>query len=133
MLAFYTDGLVGAALKAIGLIFIELSVITAVAVLFSSFSTPFLSGLFTIAVWIIGHLTPDLRAFGESSGGVMQRFMDALYYTLPNFKNFNVKEQVVYGLPIPGEYLILSVGYGFVYIALVLTLATLVFQRRDFV
>jgi ABC-type transport system involved in multi-copper enzyme maturation permease subunit len=132
MLSFYADGLTGPAVTAIGLIFLELSVVTAVAIVFSSFSTAFLSGLFTIAIWIIGHLTPDLLAFGERAGGWMYRFMKVLYYLLPNFRNFNIKEQVVHSLPIPDGFVTFSVLYAFIYIAFLLLLATLVFERRDF-
>lgn len=132
MLAVYADGLTGRVLMAIGLIFVELSVVTAVAILFSSFSTAFLSGLFTMAVWIIGHLTPDLRAFGETSGGAMKALTNFLYYALPNFRNFNIKEQVVYGIHVSPEFLGFALLYGVVYVTFVLAAATLIFERRDF-
>ncbi len=54
-------------LYAIGLIFMELVLITAVAIFFSSFTTPYLAGMFTVALWVIGHLLADVRAFGERS------------------------------------------------------------------
>ncbi|MFQ5457500.1 MAG: ABC transporter permease [Myxococcota bacterium] len=133
MLAIYADGLAGRAVMAIGLIFVELSVVTAVAILFSSFSSAFLSGLFTMAVWIIGHLTPDLLAFGEKAGGAMRLLTNFLYYILPNFRNFNIKAQVVYGIPVSPEFLGFSVAYGVVYVMLLLAAAALIFQRRDFV
>jgi ABC-type transport system involved in multi-copper enzyme maturation permease subunit len=132
MLAFYTDGSAGPAAVAIGLIFLELCVITAVALLFSSFSTPFLSGLFTVAVWVIGRLTPDLREFGAKAGGALRPISEALYLLLPNLGHFNVKAQVVYGLPIPGDLIMYVLLYGAVYISLVLVAATLIFERRDF-
>jgi len=133
MLAIYADGLAIRALWAIGLIFMELSVVTAVAIFFSTFSTAFLSGLFTMAVWLIGHFTFDLRAFGQKSGGVMRVITEVLYYVLPNLRNFNIKEQVVYGIPVAPEFMVLSVIYGLIYITFLLVAATLVFERRDFV
>ena len=133
MIAIYADGLVVPSLIAIGLIFVELSVVTAVAILFSSFSTAFLSGLFTMAVWIIGHLTSDLRLFGEKAGGAMKVLTDFLYYVLPNFKNFNIKEQVVYGIHVSPEFLGFALLYGVVYVTLVLSVAKMIFERRDFV
>ncbi len=133
MLAIYGDGLAVRALAAIALIFMELSIVTAVAIFFSSFSTAFLSGLFTMAVWVIGHFTPDLRLFGVKSGGALRLMTDFLYYVLPNLKNFNIKDQVVYGMPVSPEYMTLSILYGLVYVAALLTVATLVFERRDFV
>jgi ABC-type transport system involved in multi-copper enzyme maturation permease subunit len=133
MITIYADDLAVPSLMAIGLIFVELSVVTAVAILFSSFSTAFLSGLFTMAVWIIGHLTPDLRAFGENSGGAMKVLMDLLYYVLPNFGNFDIKEQVVYGIQVSPEFVGFALLYGVVYVTLALSAATLIFERRDFV
>ncbi|MDP3937506.1 MAG: ABC transporter permease [Deltaproteobacteria bacterium] len=133
MLAIYADDLVIPALWAIGLIFMELSVVTAVAIFFSSFSTAFLSGLFTMAVWLIGHFTPDLRVFGERSGTAMRWLTEFLYYALPNLRNFNIKEQVVHGIPVAAEFMALSVVYGLVYVSVLLVVATLVFERRDFV
>jgi ABC-type transport system involved in multi-copper enzyme maturation permease subunit len=133
MLAIYTDGRIGPALLAIGLILVEICVVTAVALLFSSFSSAFLSGLFTIAVWVIGHLTVDLRAFGAKLGGAARPITEALYYLLPNMRNFDVKAQVVYGLPIAGDSVVYMVLYGLVYVILLLTAATLIFEQRDFV
>jgi len=132
MVAAYADGVAGPAAVAIGLIFLELCVITAVALLFSSFSTPFLSGLFTVAVWVIGHLTPDLREFGERAGGAARAITEALYLVLPNLGHFNVKAQVVHHLPIEPALVAQVTAYGLVYVALVLGLATLIFDRRDF-
>jgi ABC-type transport system involved in multi-copper enzyme maturation permease subunit len=59
--------------------------------------------------------------------------MDGLYYLLPNFRNFNIKEQVVHSLAVPDDFIIFSVLYAAIYISLLLVVATLVFERRDFV
>ncbi len=132
MVAVYADGALGPASVAIGVIFLELCVITAVALLFSSFSTPFLSGLFTVAVWVIGHLTPDLREIGAKGGGVLASITEAVYLLLPNLTRFNFKAQVTYHLPIEPALVAGVVAYGLVYIAFVLMAATLIFERRDF-
>jgi ABC-type transport system involved in multi-copper enzyme maturation permease subunit len=133
MIGVYTEGIAGPVCQAMWLIFAELAVITAVALLFSAFSTPFLSGLFTLGVWVIGHLTADLKAFGEKVGGLTQWFTEALYLLLPNLRNFNVKDLVVHGVSVPTELITLSTIYGVVYVGLLLAAATLIFQRRDFV
>ena len=56
----------------------------------------------------------------------------ALYYVLPNLAPFDVKIQVVHAQPIPLGYMALTVGYGLVYVTALLTLAALIFSRRDF-
>jgi ABC-type transport system involved in multi-copper enzyme maturation permease subunit len=132
MLAIYTDGLIAPAVLAIGMIFLQVCVVIAVALLFSSFSSPFLSGLFTVAIWIIGHLTSDVKAFGEKIGGVAAALTKAIYWILPNLRNFDVKVQVVHSISIPESLVIFALLYALVYVAFLLTAATLIFERRDF-
>ena len=56
--------------KAIYMIFIELMVVTALALMFSTFSSSStLSAIFTIAVYFIGHLTEELRLLGDKFTG----------------------------------------------------------------
>ncbi len=120
-------------LAAIFLIFLELAVIAAIALLFSSFSTPFLSGMFTLAIYIIGHLTEDLRRLGALSGSVALEKMTAfLYYLLPNLENFNIKGEVVYQLPVETGRILLGLLYGLLYIGLLMFFSSILFQRRDF-
>jgi ABC-type transport system involved in multi-copper enzyme maturation permease subunit len=114
------------------MIFLQVCVVIAVALLFSSFSSPFLSGLFTVAIWIIGHLTSDVKAFGEKIGGVAAALTKAIYWILPNLRNFDVKVQVVHSISIPESLVIFALLYALVYVAFLLTAATLIFERRDF-
>jgi len=126
-------GLNPALLKAIGLVFVELLVITAVAVMFSTFTTPMLSATFTLAVFVIGHLTADLRVLGARLQNALTTWvLDGLYYVLPNLEYFNVKGQAVYGLPIEPAYLVSAAAYGAAYIAIILMLSCAIFQHRDF-
>ena len=122
-----------AMLQAILLIVIELMLVTAIALFFSTFSSPFLSAGLTLGLWVIGHFNADLRNFdavveSRMAAGVAR----GLYYVLPNFAAFDVKSQVVYGQSVGVEYVGLTVLYGLVYLALVLTGAVLIFSRRDF-
>jgi ABC-type transport system involved in multi-copper enzyme maturation permease subunit len=122
-----------ALVKAVGLIFMELLVITAVAVMFSTFTTPTLSATFTLAIYVIGHLTDDLRTLGAKLGESLTKvILDVLYYSLPNLDYFNVKGQAVHGLPIEPSYLVSAATYGIAYTTILLILACLIFQRRDF-
>jgi ABC-type Na+ efflux pump permease subunit len=118
-------------LAAILLILVELMLMTAVALLFSTFSTPFLSAALTIGVWSIGHLNSELRGFPDAgpSGGGWLTF--AISYVVPNLAAFDVKTQVVYGEPVALGYLALALLYGATYIALVVCGAAVIFSRRD--
>lgn len=121
-------------LVAVGFIFLELVLITAVAVLFSCFSTPILSSLFTLAFYLIGHLSWGLELIiRKMRPGAGRSLVRGLYAFLPDLENFNFKTEVVHGLPIPAGIYLSSFLYGVCYTAFILGLAVLVFRRRDFI
>ncbi len=120
-------------LKAITLIYCELVLVTAMALLFSTLSSPTLSAVFTLALYIIGHLTADLKGIGEAAKGQLSRsLINLCYYLLPNFNNFNIRAQVVHGVHIGNAYIFSVVLYSVLYIAIFLCLSILSFQRKEF-
>jgi ABC-type transport system involved in multi-copper enzyme maturation permease subunit len=122
-----------AMLKAIALIFIELLLVTAIALFFSTFSSPFLSATLTLGLWIIGHFNADLRQFETVVDSRAAAWLaSSLYYLLPNFAAFDVKAQVVHGQPVAASYVALTAAYGAAYLALILAAAVTIFSRRDF-
>ena len=122
-----------ALLKAIALIMLELMLVTAIALLFSTFSSPFLSAMLTTAVWVIGHFNQDLRDYGATiPSALAASIARAVYYVIPNFSAFDVKLQVVHGQAVSLGYIGLTIAYGLTYIALVLLTAVIVFSKRDF-
>lgn len=113
-------------------IFFELLLILAFAFLFSSFSTSFLSGMFTLSVFIIGHLTGDLKLLADGTENVLfQKLAWVLFYFLPNLEFLNYKTEVVHHLPIPMEKFFLSIMYSIAYTFIVLLAAIFIFSRRD--
>jgi len=122
-----------AMLQAVALIFVELMLVTAVALFFSTFSSPFLSAGLTLGLWVVGHFNADLRNFETVVDSPAAAWLArALYYVLPNFGAFDVKYQVVHQLPVPGSYLLSTALYGALYITLLVVAAVTVFSRRDF-
>ncbi len=118
---------------AVGLTFIELMVICAVAIFFSSFSTPILSGMYTLGIYLIGHLTRSLYHFSlRFNGKLIQKLMLFLYYVFPNLDNFNIRSQAVHGLPVDPGYILFAIGYGVLYITILLSVSSFIFSRRDF-
>ncbi len=118
--------------KSLALIFLELMVITAVAVLFSTFTSATLSAIFTLAVYVIGHLSGDLKEFAKKLDEVSQMVVNAIYYTLPNLERFNLKGHVIHHLDFGMADMALTLAYGLTYAAFLLLLASVIFQRRDF-
>jgi ABC-type transport system involved in multi-copper enzyme maturation permease subunit len=120
-------------LKAIALIFVELMIVTAIALFFSTFSTPILSAALTFGLYVAGHFNADLRNFDrivESRPAVW--LARGVYHVLPDFSAFDVKTQVVHGLPVAAGYLATTTLYGLAYVAALLAGAVLIFARKDF-
>lgn len=116
-----------------GLLYLELGLLTAWALLFSTYSAPLTASSFSLALFVIGHLADDIWRFGQQAESARVRAVsEALYWVLPNLSVFNLHDQAVHGLPVALEQVGLAAGYGLGYTAAVLAAATLVFSQRDF-
>jgi ABC-type transport system involved in multi-copper enzyme maturation permease subunit len=131
--AWGAPGLDPALLKAIGLILVELMLVTSIALFFSTFSSPMLSAACTFGLFIVGHFSGDLRNFQDvvDSPGAA-RLARGLYWVLPNLSPFDVKADVVHGIPVTARYMGLTIAYASLYIAMLLVISSLIFSRRDF-
>jgi ABC-type transport system involved in multi-copper enzyme maturation permease subunit len=113
-------------------IIFKLQLILAVALFFSAFASPFLSGLFTLGVFIIGHSSGELKALADKTDDLfLRKICDFLYYALPNLENLNFKAEVVHHLPISHGEIVFSLAYAVLYTALIILLSVIIFQRRD--
>ncbi|MGE3510317.1 MAG: ABC transporter permease [Vicinamibacterales bacterium] len=122
-----------ALLKALTLIFVELAVVTAIAVFFSTFSTPMLSAALTFGLFLAGRFSADLRNFNDVvESPAAATLARALYWILPNLAAFDVRAQVVHGQPVPAAAMLLPTVYGLLYIAALIVAAVAIFARRDF-
>ncbi|HEY2432119.1 MAG TPA: ABC transporter permease [Vicinamibacterales bacterium] len=122
-----------ALLKAMALVYVDIAVVTAVAVFFSSYSSPMLSAIFTLGVYVAGQFSADLRHFDDVvSAPAASVIARVAYYLLPDFSKFDVKLAVVHGMPVSAAYLASSALYALVYIAALLFGASAIFARRDF-
>jgi len=130
----HTGKLEGRLLLAILFIFLELILITAVAILFSCFSTPILSSIFSLSFYLIGHLSWGLETLIQKTrSGTARAAIRGLSAILPDLENFNFKTEVVHGLAVDPKFYFFSALYGLVYTIFILTLAVLIFKKRDFV
>ncbi len=120
-------------LLAVLFIFLELTLLTALSLLFSTFSSPALSAIFTLSLFVAGHLSADLRLFAARFGGAATRLLaEALYYLLPNLSRLDFKDQMVRGLGIDRGTTALSFLYAIFYVAALVLAAMAIFERRDF-
>jgi len=124
-------------LPAVYLIFLSQALVTALALLFSTFSTPALSALFTLTLWIAGHFGPDLVRFGSlTRSAPVQSMCRFLYYVIPNFSNFQIIDSRVIASDVPGMISAGAVGwatlYALLYSAVLVAGSVSIFLRRDF-
>jgi ABC-type transport system involved in multi-copper enzyme maturation permease subunit len=122
-------------LISIAFMFLEVVLLTAVAILFGVFTSSLLATLLTFATYLMGHLTQDLVALGElSENPALQRVTNGLFLVLPDLERLNLRNEAIYGMQLlPDPMTMLSnVLYGLIYTALLLTIAILIFSRRQF-
>jgi ABC-type transport system involved in multi-copper enzyme maturation permease subunit len=116
----------------------EMMVVIAIALLFSSFSTPVLSAILTFMCWIIGHMSDDLwqwsRHLLESGSTTFAYFLRFLYFILPNLEIYNIKNQVTFREDIGslGYVVLLYPLAAIAYSAILMWITTYSFAKRDF-
>jgi ABC-type transport system involved in multi-copper enzyme maturation permease subunit len=122
-----------AVLAAAYLVYLELSLLIAVALMFSSFSTPLLSALFSFAVYIIGNFSRDLLQMAAISDSVVaQAVLKVIYYLVPHLSNFSFITEASHGKIVPAGMALSATVYAIVYIGILLSAAMLIFQKRNF-
>jgi ABC-type transport system involved in multi-copper enzyme maturation permease subunit len=133
-------GLSGNIAKALLLAWMEVLIVAAVAVFFSSFSTPFLSAIFTTAVFIAGRITPEMRAAVEQSKIEWVRWVtDVALKIVPDLHLFSISGGTVDGQHVSVHtdfvswgYVGSATAYAALYVSVLLVLSILIFARRNF-
>jgi len=121
-------------LIAVVLIFAELALLTAIALFFSTFSSSALwSVFFTLGFYVAGLESADLRNFGDIvDAPAMARVVSAIGWVVPAFSAFDVKLQVVHGVPVPAGFVVHTLLYAAIYILVAISAAVFIFSRREF-
>jgi ABC-type transport system involved in multi-copper enzyme maturation permease subunit len=114
-------------------LFLKLSLLIAVALLFGVFTSSILATLLTLAVYLMGNLSRDIVTVGNlSRNSNLESLTQNLYLVLPDLSRLNLKNEAVYGI-LPSPQTLLSNGaYGVFYTVLLLAIAILIFSRREF-
>lgn len=119
-------------LVAVYFILLKLALIVALALLFSCFTTPLLSILYTAGLYIVGLYLQELRDLPpDVLSPAMRAFVKWFSYLLPNFENFNVMAMAAHGRAVPRALILSNTLYAIVYCGVVLTAAAVVFSRRN--
>ena len=118
-------------LWAIYFIVLQFAMITALALLFSSFSTPIFSAIFAFALFVIGSLGDDLRNFAQISEGMTRWLLTLGSYLLPNLSSLNVMSSVAHDQPVSMALVLHNSLYAALYSGVALCGAILIFERRN--
>lgn len=121
----------GWVLLALYFIVLQFVIITALALFFSSFSSPLLSAVFTFALFVIGTFSEDLRGFAKMAHGIAGWLATGVAYIVPNFSALNIIDRVAHGQGVAAQLIGYNTAYAVVYTVAVLAGATLIFDRRS--
>jgi ABC-type transport system involved in multi-copper enzyme maturation permease subunit len=122
----------GSIVVAVYFILLELALLTALALFFSCFSSPMLSALYTLGIYVAGVFAPAIRDIGiVTANPAAKSVANFVYYILPNFHNFNVIAAAAHKEAIPFALIWQNTLYAALYVAVVLIAASAVFSVRD--
>lgn len=129
-----------AVVKAIALSWGEVLTVAAIAIFFSSFSSPFLSGIFALGLFVLGRLTPDIEAAAATAKeGWIQAVTKVALQIVPDLHLYSISGRSLDGVAVSvngdfvsWQYVAVALGYGGLWILGLLAAASLLFQRRDF-
>jgi ABC-type transport system involved in multi-copper enzyme maturation permease subunit len=111
---------------------LELTVVTALAVLFSALSTPVLSALYTLGFYAVGQWSGDLREFARQFPAGLGAMLQVVANLVPNLPVFNMRALAAHGELASAAHVGLATLYALVYSGCVLALAAAAFESRDF-
>jgi len=120
-----------AILVALYFIVLQFVIITALALFFSSFSSPLLSAVFAFALFVIGSFAEDLRGFAMVTHGVMRWLAIGAAYLVPNFSALNVISLVAHDQGVAPQLVAYNTAYALLYAVAVLSGAVLIFEHRN--
>ena len=137
---------------AVAMLFFELMVVVALAMLFSSVASPILSAIFTFTAYLVGQVSATinymittfkplaetetssemLTGFASSAYWLLRPFSTFIYYVLPDLRHFQLRNQVVLGPAPTWAQVTTGMAYGIGYAAAVILLTVLIFDRKRF-
>src|SRR5256886_2283280 len=118
-------------LVALYFIILQFIIVTALALLFSSFSSPLLSAVFAFSLFVIGSFAEDLRGFAAMAHGIEGWLATSAAYVVPNFSALNVISSVAHQQPVSGQLILYNTAYALIYAVMSLSGAVVIFEHRN--
>lgn len=117
---------------ALAFIGIQLTVLVALTLFFSTFSSPVMSMVYTAGLYLVGHNTENLLVLTKKAAPAMKAVAEGLYWLLPNLSTFDLKNRAVYGEVFSMPQWSWAIAYAGLYTAALLLAATGILERREF-
>ena len=121
-----------ALLKAVYGIYLSLLLVVAIAMLFSAVTSTALAAVCTVCLILAGRFSDVVRNMKQVAPDVPDRLVDFLYYALPNFRNFDIKDEVAYGDYVPWHMLGWVTLYNVSYVTALVAIGLVCFRRKEF-
>jgi len=119
-------------LPAILLICLEIFLVIAWAIFFSTVTSSLMSSILTFFIFVMGHLAPDIMLYTKiHPHSSINPVLKVLHAIVPNLENFNIKTAVVEGLPLPPHAVSYAILYGMAYVAVMLMITAFIFEKKD--
>jgi ABC-type transport system involved in multi-copper enzyme maturation permease subunit len=125
------EGGVGALWPVIGLIYLELLIILALALFFSSFTNQLLAMVLALLLTMIGRSAPELNGIAEGAGPVVRSIFRVIYYLVPDLASFNYIAAAGYGGTVTARLVGGLILYAVVALAVIICATIAIFERRD--
>ena len=121
-------------IQALWLIQVEALIVGAIALFFSSFSTPYVSGFLTLGLWLVGRLLQELQVYlPQMDPGPGRALLLCVTWVCPDLSLFGLTTQLSAHITVPMAYIWEATTYGLAYAALFLVAGMFIFRRRDFI
>lgn len=113
--------------------YLELLVISAISILFSSLTSPIASTIYTICLFIIGHASSSFLYFMHTvESKTLLYLVKGVYYIFPNFEKFNIRNTAIVGVGIEGDQILYTILYASAYIIIALMIANYLLKKQEF-
>ena len=119
-------------LIAVGMIFVQMSILVAVSLFFAVYASPVVSAVLTLFVFLAGNYSADITVLSPGvDNPVFISILNVLFYIMPNFSLLNINSQIVHGLPLNYIEIFWSIIYSVAYSSVLLIFASMIFQRKN--
>ena len=120
-------------LEAIAWGYLELLILAAISIMFSSFTSPIASTIYTLSLFIIGHASSAfLYLIATLQSKAMIVIVKIIHYVVPNFEKFNIRNSASLDIGISGDQILYTILYALAYIIITLAIANYFLKKQEF-